>query len=152
MPEPAPVRPSFPRGPLYGAAAVVAFTLIAVGGVRVAGVGSVERPAGEAVESREIRFVDRDDGAVVVYDTGHPSPIAVMEAGTNGFVRGALRGLARQRRLSDIGQAPPFLLTRWQDGSLSLEDTATGQRVYLEAFGATQVATFAELLTAEVTP
>jgi putative photosynthetic complex assembly protein len=72
-----------------------------------------------------------------------------MPAGTNGFVRAAIRGLARQRHKRDIGAEPPFVLTRWDDGRHSLEDTATGERIYLEAFGSTQVQTFAELLSAE---
>lgn len=150
MSDPAISR-RFPRGILYAAGAMIAFTISAAALVRGGVVEPVAAPAIEVLESREIRFVDRADGAVVVYDTGRQDPISVMEIGTNGFVRGALRGLARQRKLNGISAEPPFLLTRWADGSLSLEDTATGERLYLEAFGPTQVATFEGLLDAETT-
>jgi putative photosynthetic complex assembly protein len=68
--------------------------------------------------------------------------------GTNGFVRGVLRGLARERRLNDVGAQPPFQLTRWSDGRLSLDDPATGRRIDLVAFGPTNAGAFAQLLTA----
>ncbi len=36
--------------------------------------------------------------------------------------------------------SPPFTLTRWRDGTLSLADEATGRRIDLDAFGPTQAA------------
>ena len=62
----------------------------------------------------------------------------VVAPGTNGFLRGVLRGLARERKLERSAIEPPFRLTRWADGRLSLEDPATGRRIDdLEAFGPT---------------
>jgi putative photosynthetic complex assembly protein len=75
--------------------------------------------------------------------------VDVLPPGTNGFVRGVLRGLARERRRQEIGQQPPFRLTLWDDGRLSLEDETTGRRIELEAFGPTNLAAFARLLAAK---
>ncbi|MFY7781768.1 MAG: photosynthetic complex assembly protein PuhC, partial [Tagaea sp.] len=40
----------------------------------------------------------------------------------------------------------PFRLSMWRDGSLVLDDPATGRRVDLRAFGATNRDAFARLL------
>ena len=73
----------------------------------------------------------------------------MVAPGTNGFLRGVLRGLAQERLRQDAGAATPFVLTRWSDGRLSLTDPVTGRSVYLEAFGPSNVALFAALLAAE---
>jgi putative photosynthetic complex assembly protein len=100
------------------------------------------------VESRELRFEDRDDGAVAVYEAADGATVDVLAPGTNGFVRGVMRGLARERKRQEIGQQPPFRLTRWADGRLTLDDTATGRRIELAAFGPTNTGAFARLLHA----
>ena len=55
-----------------------------------------------------------------------------------GFIRGVMRGLARERRMRGIGDAPPFNLSLWRDGELSLTDSATGRSIELTAFGIDQ--------------
>jgi putative photosynthetic complex assembly protein len=57
-----------------------------------------------------------------------------------------MRGLARERRQHSIGAAPPFRLTLWRNGMLSLVDTATGRTVELDGFGPTNRAAFARFL------
>ena len=66
-----------------------------------------------------------------------------------GFIRGVLRGVARDRKMRGIGAQPPFALTLWRDGSLSLTDTATGREVELGGFGADNRAVFVALLEGE---
>jgi putative photosynthetic complex assembly protein len=139
------IRP-FPRGALFGAAALVGLALACTGFARVSGIGTTHAPEAAAIASRDLRFEDRADGAVAVYDVGSDRVLDVLAPGTNGFVRGVLRGLARDRRREDIGSDPPFRLTRWDDGRLSIEDTATHQRIELVSFGPTNVAAFARLL------
>ncbi|MBI5114029.1 photosynthetic complex assembly protein PuhC [Rhodoplanes serenus] len=140
----------FPRGPLFGAAALLAFVLIAVGVARVTGTTPAATPSGVASETvvaaRDLRFVDRADGAVVVQAGEDDSVVAVLPPGTNGFVRGTLRGFARDRKRQDVGVEPPFRLTQWADGRLSLADATTGRQVELTAFGATNAEVFAKLL------
>ncbi len=71
-----------------------------------------------------------------------------MAPGTNGFLRGVLRGMVRERRSSDIGAQVPFVLTRWADGRLSITDPAIGRQINLEVFGPTNSSVFAQLLLA----
>lgn len=96
--------------------------------------------------SRMIRVADRSDGAVVVIDDHSGATIDVVTTGKDGFIRGVFRGLARERSLHGIGEAPAFRLTRYDDGRLFLEDPATGSLVSINAFGATNIQTFARIL------
>ena len=146
MSDPFGDRP-FPRGALIGAGALIGFTLLSITVARVSGVGFTSPPAAEAIERRELRFVDRSDGSVAVFQHDGDRPIEVLAPGTNGFIRGVMRGLARERRQWDIGTQPPFLLTRWADGRLTLEDPTTGRQIDLAAFGPTNAGAFARLLS-----
>lgn len=148
MSDPFADRP-FPRGALFGAAALVVASLIAVASARVSDVGITRMPQSAAVVTRQLRFEDRLDGAVAVYDTGQGDRLVeLLPPGTNGFLRGVMRGMARERRRGGIGPMPPFELTRWADGRLSILDPTTGMHVNLEVFGSTNVGVFVNLLTA----
>jgi len=147
MSDPFADRP-FPRRALIGAAALIGFTLLAAAFARVSGLGTTQFPEAPAVEVRELRFEDRKDGAVAVYDARNEHLVSVLAPGTNGFARGALRGLARERKRQEIGAESPFRLVRWGDGRLSLEDPQTGRRIDLGAFGPTNADVFARLVHA----
>ncbi len=100
------------------------------------------------IATRQLRFSDRADGAVIIEDVGTGGTALLLEPGTNsGFIRGVMRGLARERRMQGIDSTPPFHLTLWKDGELSLTDTVTGRSIELNAFGTTNRATFLDLLT-----
>lgn len=135
---------SLPRGPLIAIGALLAATLLAVGAVRLSGV-DIREPDAAALVVRELRFEDRPDGSIAVFDhrTGSELPPIVGEA---GFVRGALRGLARDRKRAGGGPDQPFELIGRADGRLTLVDTVTGNRLDLESFGPTNAASFAALL------
>ncbi len=148
MSEPGAGR-SIPFGVLWGAAALVGFTLVSAGAARVGVIGPEEKPASEATATRDLRFKDRSDGAVTVHEAGDDRLVAVLPPGGDGFIRGAMRGLARERRQKEVGPEPPFRLTRWDDGRLSLEETGRGRRIDLGAFGPTNAQAFGRLLTAE---
>lgn len=143
-----------PRGTLVGAGALVLFALLATSIVRIANIPPSASPVlmrAEAriapVKTRNLRFIDRADGAVVIVDADRGSAASVIEPGQQtGFIRGVMRGLARERRMHGIGNGPPFALTLWKDGELSLIDTATGRAIELTAFGSSNRATFAVLL------
>jgi putative photosynthetic complex assembly protein len=143
-----PADPLFPRGALIGAALLVAFTVTSAAVARISGLGTVQMPESALVESRPLRFEDMRDGSIRVTDARTGQIAASVEPGTNGFIRGTLRGLARERKRQGIGIEPPFMLTRWADGRLSLEDPATGRVIALDAFGPTNGEAFAQLLTA----
>lgn len=136
---------SLPRGALAGAAGLVVIALSGAAYGRLTGQSATAPPAASVVASRSLRFADRADGAVVVTEAGG-GPVAVVAPGTNGFLRGVLRGLAQERLRQDAGAATPFVLTRWSDGRLSLTDPVTRRSIYLEAFGPSNVAPFAVLL------
>jgi putative photosynthetic complex assembly protein len=139
-------RPAFlPRGMLLAAVAVVGGTLL----LASLGHRAPVNPAvtGETpVATRDLRFADRDDGAVVVTDARSGAVIEVLPGGSEGFVRGAMRGLVRQRRIAGHGPELPFRLSTWHDGRLTLLDTANGNTMELHAFGRTNAEAFLKLL------
>ena len=103
---------------------------------------------GPAPVSIDLRFADLPDGGVAVLRAADGAEVAVLAPGADGFIRATLRGLVRERKRGDFGSEPPFRLSAWTDGGLSLEDTATGRTLDLRAFGPTQVEAFARLLPA----
>jgi putative photosynthetic complex assembly protein len=143
---------TLPRGALLGAGALVAMSLVLVAIARMTGYQPSKPPVSAAVASYDLRFVDRADGAVLIYSSQDDRLVDTLEPGTNGFVRGVLRGLVRERRADHVGATPPFRLTRWADGRLSLDDPSTGRHVDLEVFGPTNAGAFAEILIASSRP
>ena len=94
---------------------------------------------------RSLIFEDQKDGGVRVADGVSGQTLTVLY-GEQGFVRGALRALARERFSRGIGSAQPFDLIARVDGRVTLMDPSTGQRVDLESFGPTNTAEFARFL------
>lgn len=139
---------SLPRGMVLGTMLVIAGTL----GLAALGHQAPVNPAmtgAQPTAMRDIRFSDRADGAVVVSDARTGRQIEVVEPGTEGFVRGAMRGLVRQRRLADIGPEVPFRLSTWPDGRITLQDLANDNTMELHAFGRTNAEAFLRLLATE---
>jgi putative photosynthetic complex assembly protein len=124
-----------PVQPLVLAAVVLAGVLMAV----------QERPArsDEAVPAwtRSLRFLDQS-GAIRVVDAESDRELALLE-GEQGFARGVLRTLVRERRMRQLDARRPFELRGGRDGSLMLVDPATGARIHLDSFGQTQKEAFA---------
>lgn len=134
------------RWPIVAACTLAIATVVLVGAFRLSG-GRVSEPDAAAVVTRELRFLDRDDGSIAVVDARDGRTIDRI-VGQNGFVRGTLRGLARERRRQGIGAEPPFQLVARADGRLTLLDPSTARRVDLESFGPTNSAEFARWLPA----
>ena len=138
-----------PRPALIAAGVMIALVITGAAISRLSGV-SDSAPTAAPVMSRDLLFRDRADGAIVVFDARDTSqPIQVVAPETNGFLRGTMRGLARQRIRQDADRDIPFRLTQWADNRLTLEDPTTHRTVELEAFGATNELVFARLLTAK---
>lgn len=144
-----------PRPALIMAFALVGFVLlltatVSLGFAEREAVPSAVRAAADVapVERRRLAFADSETGAVIVSDATSGATITRFgrDSEGGGFVRGVMRGLARERMMNGIGASPPFELTLWEDGSLSLEDTATGRMIELGSFGHTNRATFARFL------
>lgn len=139
--------PVIPRGILIGAALMIGLTIALSGAARLTGIGTTQMPPSAAVETRSLHFADQRDGSIAVTDAATGRTVAVVSPGTNGFLRGTLRGMARERRRQDIGAGPAFNLVRWADGRLTLEDPTTRRVIDLAAFGPTNSGVFADLLT-----
>jgi putative photosynthetic complex assembly protein len=147
--QPAPLRPdTFPRWVLLCAGAIIVFSLLSVALVRVTGNGPDQRAAAGKAE-RQLRFEDRPDGSIAVIDGRTGQPVTSVQ-GEQGFIRGALRALSRERKARGLGPELPFELIARHDGGLTLYDPATQKRVDLESFGPTNAGSFARLL--EATP
>jgi putative photosynthetic complex assembly protein len=140
----------FPRGPLLVIAALLLFSLLSVAAVRLSG-ASIHTPDAAAVAVRALRFEDRPDGSIAVIDARSGRQIESVQ-GEAGFIRGALRALARERRKHGLGSGPAFELIGRADGRLTLSDPATGARIDLESFGPTNASSFVRLLSSTDAP
>lgn len=145
--------PTVPRGALIGAAAILLFTM-GVAGVTSLGLmpHSADPTASRAAQNvvaaqtRELRFADREDGAVVVTDALTGETVKVIEYGQGGFFRATMRRMAKARVAKGIGAQPPFKLILWENGALSLTDPQTGRESEIYGFGADHTKVFAEML------
>jgi putative photosynthetic complex assembly protein len=146
---------TMPKGALTAAlllvvTALALTTLVKVGVLSREAIPAVARSEAHIAPTvvRQLTFTDRGDGAVVVRDVNTGETVRVLVDGVpgNGFVRGVMRGMARERHIRGVGMAPPFTLTLWKNGTLSLEDKATGRSVELGSFGPDNRAAFAALL------
>jgi putative photosynthetic complex assembly protein len=138
----------FPRGPLLTAGGMVVAVVIAVAAVRLSGV-EIRHPDAPAVVTQQLRFEDRPDGSIAVY-RANDNVLIESITGQSGFVRGTLRGMARERRRQDVDNGPPFELIGRADGRLTLRDPSTGRIVDLESFGPINAGEFARLLALAV--
>ena len=144
-PMPTRTNDTFPRWILWSVAGILVFTLGAVALVRVTGNGP-DQLAAATISERLLRFEDRPGGGVAVID-GETGQLLTTVTGEQGFFRGALRALTRDRTARKIGSEQPFKLISRTDGRLTLFDPVSGQRVDLESFGPTNAAVFVPFLT-----
>lgn len=132
------------RGPLLASVLLIAATLALT---TFSPFGSQPRHEARPLAERQLRFTDRADGAVLVSDAQTGGQIAVILPAEGGFVRGAMRGLARARFVAGIGSDVPFRLVGWSDGRLTFEDPATGTKLEMAAFGQTNAEAFLRFLS-----
>lgn len=145
--------PTVPRGALIGAATVLIFTMSVTGATRLGWLPYSANPSASRTaqnvapaQTRLLRFTDREDGAVVVSDATSGEEIQVVGFGQGGFLRATMRRLAKARMAAGIGSTPPFELTLWENGALSLRDPETGRTVEIHGFGADHSRIFADML------
>lgn len=147
-------RETFPRWTLIAAACLISASIAGAAFARHARLAAESEAAAFASHSapllvRDLRFVDTPDGAVEITDAETARMVYVAEPGTGGFIRGVMRGLARDRRARGMDRTLAFRLAEWPDGRLTLDDLATGKQIELSAFGADNRAAFRRLLAAE---
>ncbi len=145
--------PTVPRGALIGALVILIFTMALTGAVSLGWIAQSADPVASRTaqnvapaQSRELRFVDRADGAVVVTDAASGETVKIVEFGQGGFLRATMRRMAKARIAAGIGAEPPFELTLWENGALSLSDPQTGRNAEIHGFGADHSRMFADML------
>ena len=151
LPEVSKRQPRFPRMPLFGAMALIAVALTLALFGRLTDIGTVRVVTSAPLEIRDLSFHDMADGSIAVRDARVGGLVALVAPGEGGFVRGTMRGLGRERTRRAIPLDAAFRLIAWEGGALTLTDTATGQRVFLNAFGPDNVDSFMTFLKAERT-
>lgn len=139
---------TIPRPLLIGAGLLMLLTIVLAGVVSREKAERAARPV-VAEQVRDLRFEDGNDGSVQVFDAQSGLTVAALPPGTHGFVRGTMRGLARERRQHNEGSRLAFRLTSWSNGQLTLDDLATGRRIVLSSFGPVNANDFAKLLQAQ---
>jgi putative photosynthetic complex assembly protein len=144
----------FPKFALISAGALVALSLIGTTAVRLIRASAPEAPAVTAmavpVASVDLRFTDQTDGSIRITHAADNSLAGTVHPNEGGFIRGVMRGLARDRISRHIGEEPPFRVALSADGQLTLLDTATGRLIDLESFGQGNRASFFELLRPQI--
>jgi putative photosynthetic complex assembly protein len=136
---------TFPRWVLWTVGFLLLFSLISVGLVRITGNGP-DQLAAAVLSERLLRFEDRSNGDVAVID-GSSGRLLTTMTGEQGFLRGAIRALARERISRKLGPEQPFRLISRTDGRLTLYDPTTGQRIDLESFGPSNASVFLPFLS-----
>lgn len=141
-----------PKGALTLAGALVGGSLLLVVAVRADWLPTSASPIAQraaskvpVVAERLLRF-DDVQGSVRVTDARTGENVATLGQEGSGFIRGVMRGLARERRMHGIDAGPPFRLALYADTQLVLTDLGTGRVIELTGFGSTNRAAFSRLL------
>jgi putative photosynthetic complex assembly protein len=142
-------RTSAHREPKGLIVAIVTLLSVIVTGVavsRATGWGHSTPTLAPELDGRNLLFADGERGAILIKAAETGTLVATIQAGTHGFIRNAVGALARERQLRGIDETPPFRLSRQTDGRMWLTDSATGQRIDLDAFGTQNTASFTQFL------
>jgi putative photosynthetic complex assembly protein len=137
-----------PRKALIAFAALIGFSLVLVTAARITGIGISHAPPDPVVQSLDVQFDGRADGSLVVRAVEDGATITVLEPGSNQFIRGVLRAVARERRRHGVSDERPLQLARLADGRLTVRDPSTSQVIELRSFGPTNEGAFAAILDA----
>ncbi|WP_439574798.1 photosynthetic complex assembly protein PuhC [Phreatobacter sp.] len=136
----------FRTWPIVAAGMLVAIAVGAALVGRLAGIGTVAVPVSPPVQAVELVFSDHRDGSIRVADAADSRLVLTVPSGEGGFMRGVMRGLARDRKMRGLGPDLPFRLERRENGMLILLDPATGREIALGSFGPTNLEAFSQLL------
>jgi len=137
----------FPRGLLIAVASMIGFTILVVGAARLTGFDPSQAPVTPEVAARDLRFVELEPGDIEVYDATTGILLETLPQGEDGFIRGLLRTLARERRMHGVDPDGPYRLSFRENGHFTLEDQTTDFFIELRAFGATNEASVARFLS-----
>lgn len=133
---------------LTGVAGLMGFAMLAVMIGREERIGITEMPPARVIKTVDIRADDHPDGSITIRDDHTGDLIFTVEPGQDNFIRATLRGFGQSRLRSGLTREQPFRLTRFDDGSLQLDDAQTGRKVNLGAFGPANAQAFARVMPA----
>ena len=145
MSQPSPPE-HFPRKILIAFGTLIGVSLLLVTAAVLLGYNPSQVAPSPAVLSRDLRFSDGPDGTTLVKDATDARTVAVLPSGIEGFVRGILRAVSRERRNRHLPDDTPFRLARLADGRLTLTDLGTKKTIELTSFGPTNESSFAAFL------
>ncbi|POR42789.1 photosynthetic complex assembly protein PuhC [Methylobacterium sp. V23] len=134
------------RGLVLGVGLLLGFVVAAVTVGRVESIGLTRMEPARPVQSLALRVDDAADGAITLREAEHGDLVATVRPGEDNFIRATLRGFAQGRLRAGLPRDVPFRLTRFDDGSLRLDDALTGRSVDFGAFGPSNFAAFARLM------
>jgi putative photosynthetic complex assembly protein len=142
-----------PRGPLYGALAVVTVAAVMAVSARLTGVGATREAAfaGQAVERHALRFADAPDGGILVYDGVSGALAGRVPPGGDGFLRGSLRAMTRGRMLARVGPETPVRPHPLERRPAHARRQRDAHPRAVSAFGPTQVESFERLFAMAAT-
>lgn len=136
----------FPRLPLVLGLGLIGFTVSAIAFGMTTGIGVMRDVTGKPHAIRDITIAGTHDTEITIFDARSGETITTLSPSEGGFVRGSLRGLTRLRQVAGTPLDQPYRIIKWENGAVSLSDTATGERIYLNAFGPDHAAAYEQLL------
>ncbi|WP_296804823.1 photosynthetic complex assembly protein PuhC [Thiocapsa sp.] len=139
----------FPRSMLIAVASLIGFTILAVAVARLTGFDPSQAPVSPEVAVRDLSFVEVGQGDLAVYDAESGVLLETLPPGEDGFIRGVLRTLERERRMHSVALDGPYRLSLRENGRFTLEDQTTDFFIDLRAFGPTNEAAVGRFLSAQ---
>lgn len=134
-----------PKGALIAIASVVVFTILAVGIARLTGFDPRQATLSPEIASLDLRFDEVESGELLVWGPDD-TLIERVPVGEDGFIRGLLRTLHRERRMHGVDLDGPYRLSLREGGYYLLLDPSTDFTVDLRAFGPDNKAALARFM------
>lgn len=120
-------------------------TVVLVGYATLTDKPLVGQPIASPVTQERLIVMAESDGAYTITDPSG-GVIAELPKNSAGFISVVYAGLDRDRMLNKVAMTTPLTLAAYENGRLSLTDTASDWHVELGSFGASNKAAFAKLL------
>ena len=137
----------FPKGVLIAIALLISFAMLAAVTAKRTDIGATRLDVSNVAQSRDVTFVDKQDGNIIAFDAKSGAQIADIKNSGNGFVGVVLKGFSRNRALLGFGPELPFRISTLADGRAMIEDPSTGHVVMLGAFGSDNRKAFSQLIS-----
>jgi putative photosynthetic complex assembly protein len=105
---------------LIAVASLIGFTILAVAVARLTGFDPSQAPVSPEVAVRDLNFVEIGQGDLAVYDAESGVLLETLPPGEDGFIRGVLRTLERERRMHGVALDGPYRVSLRENGRFTL--------------------------------